>query len=192
MFCMEKSAYFNKFYKHLHKINHHKVLVTSLCFKCGLYKQGILHDLSKYAPVEFKAGVKYYQGFRSPVDAEKEDHGYSLGWLHHAGRNKHHWEYWVDKNYKNYDLYVIHIPFNYLLEGTLDRIAASKNYNKNYTDASPFEFFENGKDKHFMGEDNARRYALLLKYLKDNGEEQAIRYYKKLYKYWKKDNSFDI
>lgn len=189
---MENKPYLKRLYGHLHTINTHKRYVTSLCFKCGMYKQGILHDLSKYTPVEFFAGVKYFQGFRSPIDAEKEDKGYSLGWLHHEGRNKHHWEYWMDKNYSNYELFVLNIPFNYLLEGVLDRIGASKNYNKNYTQSSPLEFFDNGKDRHFMGDENCRRVRLLLKYLADNGEKEAIKYYKKLYKCWKKDHTFDI
>lgn len=192
MFCMENKTYLKRFFLHLHKINRHKRIVTGLCFKCGMISQGIKHDLSKYTPVEFFAGVKYYQGFRSPIDAEKADKGYSLGWLHHEGRNRHHWEHWIDKNYSNYDLFVLNMPFNYLLESILDRIAASKNYNPNYTDSSPLEFFDNGKDRHFMGEENCRRVRLLLKYLADNGEHEAIKYYKSLYKKWKKDKSFDI
>ena len=66
------------------------------CFRAGMYKQGLLHDLSKYAPVEFLVGCKYYQGDRSPNNAEREDTGISKSWLHHKGRNKHHFEYWVD------------------------------------------------------------------------------------------------
>ena len=66
------------------------------CFRIGLYKQGLLHDLSKYEPVEFLVGCKYYQGDRSPNNAEREATGISRSWLHHKGRNKHHFEYWVD------------------------------------------------------------------------------------------------
>ena len=47
------------------------------CFKAGLYKQGLLHDLSKYAPIEFLPGVKYYQGTRSPNEIERLEKGYS-------------------------------------------------------------------------------------------------------------------
>jgi len=61
-----------------------------------MYKQGLLHDLSKYSPVEFLVGCKYYQGTRSPNNAEREDIGVSTSWLHHKGRNKHHFEHWVD------------------------------------------------------------------------------------------------
>ena len=189
---MDKKPLYKRAIGHFITITKHKILVTSLCFKCGLIKQGILHDLSKYSWIEFSSGVKYYQGYRSPIDAEREDKGYSLGWLHHEGRNRHHWEHWIDKNYQNQSLIVLKIPFNYIIEGTLDRIAASKVYNPNYNDSAPFEFFKNGRDKIFMGLDNSRRYEMLLSYLAINGEERALKYYKDLYKKWKKDKKFDI
>ena len=81
---------------HFKTITRHKLLVMHYCFRAGMYKQGLLHDLSKYAPVEFLVGCKYYQGDRSPNNAEREDTGISKSWLHHKGRNKHHFEYWVD------------------------------------------------------------------------------------------------
>ena len=62
------------------------------CFKIGLYKQGLTHDLSKYSPTEFLVGYKYYQGNRSPNNAEREETGVSKAWLHHKGRNRHHFE----------------------------------------------------------------------------------------------------
>ena len=71
-------------------------MVMHYCFRIGLYKQGLLHDLSKYTPSEFLVGCKYYQGNRSPNNAEREDTGVSTAWLHHKGRNKHHYEHWVD------------------------------------------------------------------------------------------------
>lgn len=81
---------------HFKTITSHKLLVMKYCFKVGLYKQGLLHDLSKYSPTEFLVGAKYYQGTRSPNNAEREATGVSTSWLHHKGRNKHHFEYWVD------------------------------------------------------------------------------------------------
>ena len=81
--------------QHLKTINHHKWLVCQGCFKVGLYKQGLLHDLSKYSPTEFLVGCKFYQGTRSPNNAEREVKGYSAAWLHHKGRNRHHYEYWL-------------------------------------------------------------------------------------------------
>lgn len=103
--------FMNKLWGHFKTITTHKLAVTTLCFQCGLYKQGILHDLSKYSPVEFFAGVKYYQGNRSPIDKEKEVKGYSMGWLHHKGRNKHHWEYWLDNSPEGVTPLEIPIPY---------------------------------------------------------------------------------
>ena len=118
----------NKALSHLHTINKHKLKVTWLCFRCHLYKQGLLHDLSKYSYIELKTGFHYYQGFRSPIDAEKEEKGYSLGWLHHKGRNKHHWEYWLDFGVDG--IYACKMPTNYVIEMFCDRVAASMIYQK--------------------------------------------------------------
>ncbi|MFR5151533.1 MAG: DUF5662 family protein [Ruminococcus sp.] len=81
---------------HFKTITKHKLMVMHYCFRIGLYKQGLLHDLSKYTPSEFLVGCKYYQENRSPNNAEREDTGVSTAWLHHKGRNKHHYEHWVD------------------------------------------------------------------------------------------------
>lgn len=59
-------------WKHFKTITKHKLLVMHYCFRAGLYRQGLLHDLSKYSPVEFLVGCKYYQGDRSPNNAERE------------------------------------------------------------------------------------------------------------------------
>lgn len=175
----------NKFFGHLKTINHHKKLVTILLFRCGLYKQGILHDLSKYHPVEFFAGVKYYQGYRSPINAEKEIKGYSLGWLHHKGKNKHHWEYWLDNAVPNatdaiHGIVAVEMPKEYVVEMVCDRIAASMNYQKEkYTDASALEYLLNGKDFVFMHPKTFELTEFLLTYLKDNGLEKTIYYMRK-------------
>lgn len=175
----------NKFFGHLKTINNHKKLVTILLFRCGLYKQGILHDLSKYHPVEFLAGVKYYQGYRSPINAEKEIKGYSLGWLHHKGKNKHHWEYWLDNAGPNvtdaiHGIVAVEMPKEYVVEMVCDRIAASINYQKEkYTDASALEYLLNGKDFVFMHPKTFELTEFLLTYLKDNGLEQTIYYMRK-------------
>ena len=97
------------------------------CFRAGLYKQGLLHDLSKYAPVEFLVGCRYYQGDRSPNNAEREATGVSTAWLHHKGRNKHHPEYWVDDIAP--DKTPI-IPYKYAAEMICDKMAAGMAYEK--------------------------------------------------------------
>ena len=86
----------NKYWAHFKTITKHKWEVGKVCFKIGLYWQGICHDLSKYSPTEFMSSARHFQGNRSPIDAEKEDIGYSIAWQHHKGHNPHHWEYWID------------------------------------------------------------------------------------------------
>ena len=93
---MDLDTLIHNFRGHLSTINNHKRMVMEYCFRVGLYKQGLLHDLSKYCPQEFIPGVIYYQGDRSPNNAQREALGYSDAWLHHKGHNKHHYEYWID------------------------------------------------------------------------------------------------
>ena len=115
-------------WRHFCTITHHRLLVCGGCFRVGLFWQGLTHDLSKYAPVEFRTGVKYYQGTRSPNSAERAEKGYSEAWMHHKGRNRHHFEYWTDLSpvTRNYD--AVPMPRKYLAEMIMDRIAACKTY----------------------------------------------------------------
>ena len=188
---MEELPLRKRFWGHLKTITRHKWEVGKLCFKSGLYKQGLLHDLSKYSPAEFIPGVKYYQGYRSPIDREKEVIGYSLGWLHHKGRNMHHWDHYIDRDRTSSKLIVYPMPVNYVIESACDKIAASKIYAKEkYTDEYPYNFFMKGHDRGAMNEITVHQIEYLLGYLKDNGEEKALRHYRELYHKWKKDRSF--
>ena len=83
------------------------------CFRLGLYWQGLTHDLSKFSPVEFWAGVKYFQGDRSPNDAQRRDKGYSASWMHHKGRNRHHFEYWTDYGVSGEGIIGVEMPKKY-------------------------------------------------------------------------------
>lgn len=123
----------NKYFKHFKTITKHKLLVTYLCFKCGFIKRGLLHDLSKYSPTEFMSSSKYWTGTGSPIDAEKKAIGYSMAWLHHKGRNPHHWEYWID-NLGTYKNTPCEIPYEYIVEMVCDWISAGIVYNKNKVD----------------------------------------------------------
>lgn len=182
-----------RFISHLNTVNKHRFLVTKLCFKCGMYKQGLLHDLSKYSFIEFFSGVKYYQGFQSPITKEKSILGYSKGWLHHKGRNKHHWEYWVDRLNNDTYLTCIQMPFNYVLEMVLDKISASKTYNgKKWNQHMVINHFRNSYEYNCMNSHTCKQVDHLLEYLDINGIEKALIYYKSLYKQYKKDNKFDI
>ena len=165
--------------KHLQTINHHKKLVRKGCFAVGLYRQGLLHDLSKYTPTEFIVGCKYYQGTMSPNNAERIDKGYSSAWLHHKGRNKHHMEYWIDYGApeqakgteEHRGICGMKMPLRYAVEMYIDRVAASKNYQKSrYADDSALLYYLHGKPVHIIHEDTRALLELLLYMLAARGE----------------------
>jgi hypothetical protein len=153
-------------------------MVMHNCFKVGLYKQGLLHDLSKYSWTEFSVGVKYYQGNRSPNDAEREAKGYTSAWLHHKGRNKHHLEYWIDYSAdKSKGLVGCKMPEKYVVEMFCDRIAASKNYNKeSYTDSMPLEYFMRGRSRTLLHPESAELLKSMLTMLAEQGEDYTFDY----------------
>ncbi|MBP3628543.1 MAG: catalase [Anaerotignum sp.] len=174
-----------KIKEHFQTITYHRQLVMKYCFRVGLYWQGLTHDLSKYSPTEFLVGAKYYQGDRSPNNAEKEAKGYSSSWLHHKGRNKHHFEYWMDYTMPGTSdqlLEGVKMPVRYVVEMFMDRIAACKVYQKDaYTDASPLEYHERSKRvKQIMHPETIALIEKLMKMLAEEGEKKTFAYTRKI------------
>ena len=171
-----------KAWEHWKTITHHKNMVRAGCFKVGLYRQGIMHDWSKYTPTEFLVGCKYYQGNMSPNNAERADKGYSTAWLHHKGRNKHHLEYWIDYSASDKGhggMTGMKMPLKYVVEMFIDRISASKNYQKgNYTDRSALTYYEKGKGHYMMHKDTEAMLVYLLTMLAVKGEKETFRFVK--------------
>ena len=172
-----------KAWKHFKTITKHKMKVGQLCFRIGLYKQGILHDMSKYSLCEFLTGARYYQGTKSPNAVERTEKGYSMAWLHHKGRNKHHYEYWtdVDIHHRENGIVGVKMPAKYVAEMVMDRIAASKVYKKeNYTDSAPLEYYE--RTKKYITIHPATRAELykILKMLSVKGEAYTFAYIRKV------------
>ena len=165
-------------WKHFRTITYHKWLVLKGCFKVGLYLQGLMHDLSKYSPVEFWNGARYYQGNMSPNNAERLDKGYSAAWLHHKGRNRHHLEYWFDYDLPpNRRIIGMRMPDRYVVEMFIDRVAASKVYQKDaYTDRSALVYYQRGNMPELIHPEVKELLETLLEYLADNGEEAVWRY----------------
>lgn len=166
-------------WQHFCTITHHKLLVCQGCFRVGLYRQGLTHDLSKYSPTEFLAGAKFYQGDRSPNAAEREDKGYSEAWMHHKGRNRHHYEYWTDMNRKTGNYQPIPMPRKYLVEMVMDRRAACKTYQGSaYRDDSALRYFERSRERELMHEKTRRELAYILEMLAEKGEKETFTYLK--------------
>lgn len=167
---------------HFKTITTHRLLVMKKCFRVGLYWQGLTHDLSKYSWTEFSVGCKYYQGNRSPNNAEREATGVSAAWLHHKGRNRHHYEHWVDydPNRGERILAGAPMPRRYVAEMVMDRISASQVYNgSKYNDRMPLEYFMRNKDKlWFVHKRTKRQLEYILRLLADEGEEAMYDYVK--------------
>ena len=159
------------FWGHLKTVNHHRALVRKYCFRLGLYWQGLTHDLSKYSPV---AGVKYFQGDHSPNDAQRKARGYSASWMHHKGRNRHHFEFWTD--YGPEGIQGVEMPAKYVAEMFCDRLAASKVYQGEKFDPShPYKFFERGKGRRLLlHPGTAALLEKILIILRDEGEDAAF------------------
>ena len=164
-------------WKHFATVTKHRWLVMWGCFRIGLYWQGLTHDLSKYAPAEFLNGARYYQGDRSPNSQERKAKGYSEAWIHHKGRNRHHYEYWTDLDLKTGRYVPIPVPRKYLAEMIMDRRAACMTYRGDrYTDASPLEYHERSLEKDLMSPETRRQLEYLLTMLRDRGEQETFRY----------------
>ena len=172
-----------KTWQHFKTITRHRHQVILHCYQAGILFQGLFHDLSKYSPSEFLVGAKYYTGTRSPNEGEREALGYSLAWMHHKGRNKHHYEYWTDYNPKSKQVEPVKMPLNYVIEMFCDRVAASKIYlGEKYTDSSALEYFLNGKNKVQIHPETSALLEKLLRMLACKGEKQTFMYICKLNK----------
>lgn len=135
----------SKFFRHLHLVNKHRFKVFCLCIRAGQPWRGLVHDLSKYCPEEFFEGVKYFAGGYSPIRNCKIENGYSNAWIHHIGRNKHHYEYWYD-----YDASIPSpiMPYKYFVEMVCDSMAAGMTYQgKNWTDDYQLSYWLRTREK---------------------------------------------
>lgn len=169
--------------KHFKTITKHRHVVIKHCFKAGILWQGLRHDLSKYSPTEFMPGAKYYVGFRSPNEGERERNGHSLAWIHHKGRNKHHFEYWTDYNTKSKVVEPVKMPMKYVAEMFCDRVAAGKIYNGDkYTDQSPLEYFLRAKGRRVIHPETSDLLESLLTELAEKGEDYTFKHIRELLK----------
>lgn len=185
---------FEKLIGHLRVVCRHKWEVGKVLWKFGMYKQAILHDMSKFSPTEFLPSVKYFTGTRSPIDNEKEDIGYSLAWQHHKGRNPHHWEYWIDnlgpqkvksKFIPNSDVecdageyteYVsqpipLEIPYEYVLEMIADWIGAGRAYKSKI---STYDYFKQCDQSRLYHPTTHSLLVELLKVLDKDGIDEMV------------------
>lgn len=163
--------------KHFITITKHRHEVIRLCFKAGIGFQGLFHDLSKYSPTEFIPGIKYCTGKESPNNGERRATGYSLAWMHHKGRNKHHFEFWYDYEMATKKIVPMDMPDRYIKEMFCDRVAASKTYNKEaYTQESPLLYLTKSTAHEKMTEQTYKKLLYLLSMLAEKGEKETLKF----------------
>lgn len=130
--------------KHFKLVCIHKWYVFKNCKKAGLFWAGVKHDMSKFSPTEFLESVKYFNGSKSPIDVCKQKYGWSKAWMHHRGRNPHHYEYWQDNFDKGGES--VRMPYKYALELVCDYLGAGKAYMKEgFSYKSEYEWWLNKK-----------------------------------------------
>ena len=171
---------------HLRTVHIHRKNVREGCFQIGLYWQGLTHDLSKYSPREFIRSVKYYDGHRSPNAIDRRFNGSSSAWLHHKGRNRHHFEYWIDycigDDGKVY-MGGCKMPLRYVAEMFCDRIAACRTYmGENYTDAAPYDYYKRSTKHILIHSETGAQIEEMLLVLKEQGEEAAFAHVREMLK----------
>lgn len=167
--------------KHFITVTKHRHAVIRHCYKAGILRQGLLHDLSKYSPSEFISGARFYVGSRSPNEMEREENGYSLAWMHHKGRNRHHFEYWTDYNTKSKVTEPVKMPIKYVAEMFCDRVAASKIYNGDkYTDSFPLDYFLKAKGRRVIHTETSELLESLLTELSEKGEDFTFAHIKQM------------
>ena len=168
---------------HFKTITRHRHTVIAHSRLAGILFQGLRHDLSKYSPTEFIPGARFYCGDRSPNEEERALYGYSAAWLHHKGRNRHHFEYWSDYTVKTKEFGPVPMPPKYIAEMFCDRVAASKIYQgKKYTDKHPLEYFMRSKGRRPIDPNTSDMIEGLLRTLAEDGEDAAFAAVRKMLK----------
>ncbi len=168
-------------WKHFKTVCRHKLVVYQECRACGITWRGIVHDLSKFSPTEFLPSARYFQGDKSPIEAQKAAEGYSVAWLHHKGHNKHHWEWWTDFG-ENGEVIANKMPPVYVIEMICDWIGAGKVYGGgSWTQAEPLNYYNKVKNDRHFHQETEELVVRLLELIQDKGLDEFHRVCRRRY-----------
>ena len=175
--------------KHFKLVCKHKYYVYKYCAKVGIRWRGLKHDMSKFSPIEFFESVKYFDGSKSPIDVCKEKNGYSKAWLHHKGRNSHHYEYYRDV--LNKKEVAIQMPFKDVAELICDYLGAGQAYMKNFSYEAEYNWWRKKREELFLIHNQTKIFIdIVLRELKENPDKEN-QILKQLYKYYKLAETLD-
>src|SRR5687768_3679818 len=116
-----------RYLQYLRYVLRHKWFVFQECRKLGVPLWiAIFHDWDKFLPDEF---LPYARTFYKPDGTKQYDETmeFSLAWMKHQHRNKHHWQYW---------LFVDGVPLHTTKVMVWDRGEAQE-YRRGETDLGP-------------------------------------------------------
>ena len=160
--------------KHIKLVLKHKWLVFKFSCKIGIPWRGFMHDWSKFSPTEFNESIKYYMGTHSPVTEARKQNGYSKAWVHHVGKNKHHYQYWIDWN-SNGPIPVI-MPYKYVAEMICDKLAAGIVYEgKNWTQECEYNYYLKERETAIIHESVDKVLMEVFTQVKDNGIKKTLK-----------------
>ena len=171
-----------KYWKHFKTVVRHKHYVFRECAACGIFWQGLAHDMSKFGLTEFASSARYFQGTRSPIEAEKEEIGYSKAWLHHKGHNKHHWEYWTDFA-DDGSIIANQMPIKYAIETVCDWVGAGKAYSKEeWTQQAPLIHYNKMRKGRYFHPSTEKILLECVNLIADQGLDAFHKYARQLLK----------
>ena len=138
-------SFWQRLFGHIWMILRHKYWVFHYACLAGIPWQGFMHDWSKFSRMEFVESVRYYNGIGSPIWLCKVlNHGMSYAWIHHHGRNLHHYEAWQDDF--DHGAHPVDMPYRYAVEMLCDFLAAGRAYGRDqFTFASEYAWWQRKK-----------------------------------------------
>lgn len=143
----------NIYLKYLKYVLEHKKNVFKVAWKGKQYLHAITHDLSKFHPKEFIPYAEYFYGDYNPNSPNKNGFisdaykitevklNFDKAWQHHKDNNKHHWDYWYERN--------IPMPVKYIKQMIIDWTAMSLKFSD-----TPQEFYFKNYNKIKFADDN--------------------------------------
>lgn len=150
----------NKHLKYLNYVIRHKWYVFQECCKQSIIWRGIIHDMSKLYPSEWKPYVDYFYGETKNYygNCNDIDTCFDVAWLKHQNRNKHHWQYWVLMK-DNGSIYPLDMPMKYVKEMYADWVGANRATRNKLTVK---QWYEKNKNKMMMSDKTKEEIKKLL------------------------------
>ena len=155
---MKTIAWIIKYFRYVLR---HKYYVWKKCFEFWLFRQWIVHDLSKFSYYELVGYVRYWWLW---LRDKKTQNIYDKWWLSHQNKNKHHRQYWCLINDSDWKLKPIEMPKEYVEEMVCDWRWVGRYYNSDKDeeykndDFREVKNFYNKNKENIVLENTSRKY----------------------------------